>query len=84
MADPIKELKEGLVEGIRRLIESDYALKQITVPQTGKTPGSGAATGGGNGFVDDMRATTGYANGQTTVAFTLGLSELDGTDGFSM
>lgn len=84
MADLIKELKEAMVEGVHRLIQSDQAFKQIGSPLVGKAAGSGTPMGGGNTVTEDQRATTGYANGQTTVAFTVGLSEIDGDDTISM
>jgi hypothetical protein len=86
VADLNKELVQSLVEGIRRLIVTDQAFRQMQLPATGQTAGQQTAYSGSSGIKDDQRSVTGYdlASGQTMVSFTLDASEMDGDDVFSM
>jgi hypothetical protein len=86
MADPIKELKEALVEGVQRLIEVDQAQKHFQLQPPGREFFSGIAFGGGNGIRELTMTTTGFdpVTGLTTVAFVLGASAIDGDDVLAM
>jgi hypothetical protein len=86
MADGIKEFKEAIADGVRRLITVEQSGKQIFLSPPGRTLGTAMAFGGASGIKDDSRATTGYdpVTGETTVAFVLGVSDLDGGDIWSM
>lgn len=86
MPDLIKELKEALVDGVRRLITADQAAKQFLPSPPGRTVGTGIAFAGASGTRDDNRVATGYdpATGLTTVVVTLDASIIDGDDVWSM
>jgi len=86
MADLRKEMLDAIREGVTRLIVNDQAFKMILVPPPGRTVGTGVAFKGASDIQDDTRTTTGYdpATGLTLVGFVLGVSELDGDDGWSM
>lgn len=86
MADLIKEMKEAIGDGVRRLITVDQVGKQFFLQPPGRTVGAGISFGGSSGIREDDRVTTGYnpMTGETTVAFVMGVSELDGDDVWSM
>jgi hypothetical protein len=82
MADLIKEFKEAIADGVRRLINVDQAAKQFFLQPPGRTIGTNQAVGGASGIRDDNRTTTGYntTTGETTIPFVMGVSNLDGDD----
>lgn len=86
MADLIKEMVQSLAEGTLRIVAADQAQKQFILGPAARAAGTNVAIAGGNGVRDDLRTTTGYdpVTGLTTVAFVLGVSELDGDDALSM
>ncbi len=85
MADLVKEMREALAEGIRRLIQVERAAIQHLTPDTGRTVGTNIPYRGASGIGREDQVTTGYdpVTGETTVAFVLGVSEMDGEDIFS-
>jgi hypothetical protein len=87
MADYLKEMREAVIEGARRILLTEILRRQDILGLIGQAPGTGVAYGGNSGGdVTDDRATTGYdpVTGLTTVAFVTGVSPVNGTDVWSM
>lgn len=80
MPDLLKEHKEDLVEGIRRLITEREILKRYV---RGPVPFDDPTVKHRTKPVDDLRATTGFDGASTSAAFVTDLSAVDGEDVWS-